>query len=114
VAAASIGNVEVAALLLDRGGDINGSGGLVAPGRALYWNNQRVIDLLLERGDQPPEPFDIAAAVKQQRGNFDIAYAGRGHEGPVDFRTASTRTCAISTLFGTSTASSARHCNRVG
>jgi len=50
VAAASIGNVEVAALLLDRGAAINGRGKWSPLEEALYWNNQRVIDLLLRRG----------------------------------------------------------------
>jgi ankyrin repeat protein len=50
VAAASIGNVEVAALLLDRGGAINGRGDWSPLEEALYWNNQRVVELLLERG----------------------------------------------------------------
>jgi ankyrin repeat protein len=50
VAAASIGNVEVAALLIDSGAAINGAGSWSPLEEALYWGNQGVIDLLLERG----------------------------------------------------------------
>jgi ankyrin repeat protein len=50
VAAASIGNVKVAALLLDCGAAINGPGKWSPLEEALYWGNQGVIDLLLERG----------------------------------------------------------------
>ncbi|HEY0431190.1 MAG TPA: ankyrin repeat domain-containing protein, partial [Pyrinomonadaceae bacterium] len=50
VAAASIGNVDIVAFLLDRGGAINGVGSWSPLEEALYWNNQGVIDLLLERG----------------------------------------------------------------
>lgn len=49
-AAACIDNVEIAALLLDCGAAINGTGSWSPLEEALYWNNQRVIDLLLERG----------------------------------------------------------------
>src|SRR5215212_4027486 len=49
-AAACIDNVEIAALLLDKGAAINGTGSWSPLEEALYWNNQRVIDLLLERG----------------------------------------------------------------
>lgn len=49
-AAASIGNREVAELLLDRGAAIDGTGGWSALEEALYWNNQNVVALLLERG----------------------------------------------------------------
>ena len=50
VAAASIGNVEVAAMLIDAGAAINGTGRWSPLEEALYWGNQGVIDLLLERG----------------------------------------------------------------
>jgi ankyrin repeat protein len=50
VAAASIGNVEIAALLLDFGAAINGTGSWSPLEEALYWNNQGVVDLLLQRG----------------------------------------------------------------
>ena len=49
VAAASIGNVQVAAALLDAGALINGTGWSPLE-EALYWANQGVINLLLERG----------------------------------------------------------------
>jgi ankyrin repeat protein len=49
-AAGSIGNVEVAAALLDSGALINGTGGWSPLEEALYWGNDRVIDLLIERG----------------------------------------------------------------
>ncbi|MDQ3174889.1 MAG: ankyrin repeat domain-containing protein [Acidobacteriota bacterium] len=49
-AAGSIGNVEVAAALLDAGALINGTGGWSPLEEALYWGNDGVIDLLLERG----------------------------------------------------------------
>ena len=50
VAAGSIGNREVAELLLDRGAVIDGTGGWSPLEEALYWNNQNVVALLLERG----------------------------------------------------------------
>ncbi len=49
-AAACIDNVEITALLLDRGADINGTGSWSPLEEALYWGNQGVINLLLERG----------------------------------------------------------------
>jgi len=49
-AAACIDNVEIAALLIDRGAAINGTGSWSPLEEALYWKNQRVIDLLLARG----------------------------------------------------------------
>ena len=50
VAAGSINNCAVAELLLDRGAAIDGTGGWSPLEEALYWNNQDVIALLLERG----------------------------------------------------------------
>ena len=50
MAAASINNVEITALLLDCGAAINGTGSWSPLEEALYWGNQGVIDLLLERG----------------------------------------------------------------
>jgi uncharacterized protein len=49
-AAASIGNVEAAIALLDAGALINGTGGWSPLEEALYWGNDGVIELLLERG----------------------------------------------------------------
>ena len=49
-AAACIDNVEITALLLDCGAAINGMSTWSPLEEALYWNNRRVIDLLLERG----------------------------------------------------------------
>ena len=48
--AACIDNVEIAALLLDRGAAIEGTGSWSPLEEALYWKNQGVIDLLLQRG----------------------------------------------------------------
>lgn len=50
VAAASIGNRAAAELLLDHGAAIDGTGGWSPLEEALYWNNQNVVALLLERG----------------------------------------------------------------
>lgn len=50
VAAASIGNVEAAAALLDAGASINGTGGWSPLEESLYWGNDGVTNLLLERG----------------------------------------------------------------
>ena len=49
-AAASIGNVEAASVLLDAGAQINGAGRWSPLEEALYWDNDGVINLLLERG----------------------------------------------------------------
>lgn len=49
-AAASIGNAAVAAALLDAGALINGTGGWSPLEEALYWGNDGVVELLLERG----------------------------------------------------------------
>lgn len=49
-AAACIDNVEITRLLLDNGAALNGTGSWSPLEEALYWNNQGVIDLLLERG----------------------------------------------------------------
>ena len=50
VAAASIDNRAAAELLLDHGAAIDGTGGWSPLEEALYWNNQNVLALLLERG----------------------------------------------------------------
>ena len=49
VAAGSIDNSAAAELLLDHGAAVDGIGGWSPLEEALYWNNRRVIDLLLER-----------------------------------------------------------------
>lgn len=49
-AAACIDNVEIAALLLDSGAAINGTGSWSPLEEALYWRNDRVRDLLVARG----------------------------------------------------------------
>jgi ankyrin repeat protein len=49
-ACASCDNVEVAALLLDRGAAVNGAGGWSPLEEALYWNSQGAKALLLQRG----------------------------------------------------------------
>ncbi|MDX6289952.1 MAG: uncharacterized protein QOH42_1751 [Blastocatellia bacterium] len=50
VAAASINNAAIAALLLDCGAAIDGAGSWSPLEEAMYWNNREVIDLLLARG----------------------------------------------------------------
>ena len=55
VAAASIGNIEAVESLLSAGAEINGIGNWSPLEEALYWGNQNVIDLLLERGIEPGE-----------------------------------------------------------
>ena len=50
VAACSIGNVEVAAALLDAGAAIDRPNGWSPLEEALYWGNNRMVALLLERG----------------------------------------------------------------
>jgi len=50
VAAASIDNRVAAELLLDHGAAIDGTGSWSPLEEALYWNNQNVLALLLERG----------------------------------------------------------------
>lgn len=50
VAAASIDNVPVATLLLDRGAAVDGTGGWSPIEEALYWNSGGALALLLDRG----------------------------------------------------------------
>jgi ankyrin repeat protein len=49
-AAACVDNVEIVALLLDCGADINGTGSWSPLEEALYWQNEKVRDLLVARG----------------------------------------------------------------
>jgi ankyrin repeat protein len=50
VACGSCDNAEVAELLLDSGAQVDGTGGWSPLEEALYWNSQRMIELLLRRG----------------------------------------------------------------
>jgi len=50
VACGSMDNVKIAALLIDCGAAIDGTGGWSPLEEALYWNSQKVAALLLERG----------------------------------------------------------------
>jgi len=50
VASAGIDNVAAAVLLLDHGAVLDGTGGWSPLEEALYWNSQRVLGLLVERG----------------------------------------------------------------
>jgi hypothetical protein len=68
-AAACIDNAEIVALLLDHGAEINGAGSWSPLEEALYWKNQKVIDLLLERG----------AAVDNLRKASALGRIDRGH-----------------------------------
>jgi len=49
-ACASIDNVAVGEFLLDAGAKVDGSGGWSPLEEALYWGNQKMIQLLLDRG----------------------------------------------------------------
>jgi ankyrin repeat protein len=90
-AAACIDNVEITALLLDSGAEINGLGSWSPLEEALYWNNRRVIDLLLERGasvhnlrmasalgrlDLMNRFFDSNGALKPEAGKIDWPFGG--------------------------------------
>lgn len=90
-AAACIDNVEITALLLDSGADINGLGSWSPLEEALYWNNRRVIDLLLERGasvhnlrmasalgrlDLMDSFFDSDGTLKPEAGKIDWPFGG--------------------------------------
>lgn len=90
-AAACIDNVEIAALLLDSGAAINGVGSWSPLEEALYWNNKRVIDLLLERGasvhnlrmaaalgrvDIMKSLFNNDGSLKPEAGKIDWPFGG--------------------------------------
>jgi ankyrin repeat protein len=75
-AAACIDNIEIAALLLDHGAAINGTGSWTPLEEALYWKNQSVIDLLLERGASVHN-LRIAAGL----GRTDLIEAFFGSDG---------------------------------
>lgn len=91
VAAASIGNREVAELLLDRGAAIDGTGGWSPLEEALYWNNQNTVALLLERGakvqnlrtaaalgrkDLIESYFNPDGSLKPEAGKIDWPFGG--------------------------------------
>lgn len=76
VACASCDNVEVAATLLDAGASINGSGAWSPLEEALYWGNDGVRDLLLERGASVHN-LRIAAAL----GRVDLIEGLFGSDG---------------------------------
>ena len=91
VAAGSIGNREVAELLLDRGAAIDGTGGWSPLEEALYWNNQNVVALLLARGakvqnlrtaaalgrsDLIESYFNSDGSLKPEAGKIDWPFGG--------------------------------------
>ena len=91
-AAACIDNVEVTAFLLDCGAAINGVGTWSPLEEALYWNNQRVISLLRERGasvhnlrlaaalgrtDLIESFFDSNGTLKPEAGRIDSPFGER-------------------------------------
>ncbi|HET9218681.1 MAG TPA: ankyrin repeat domain-containing protein [Terriglobia bacterium] len=84
-ACASCDNVEVAALLLDRGAAVNGTADWSPLEESLYWNSGRVRDLLLQRGasihnlrlaaglgrtDLIPSFFDTDGTLKAEAGRI--------------------------------------------
>lgn len=86
IAACSINNRAVAALLLDSGAAIDGAGGWSPLEEALYWNSRDVIELLLERGagvqnlriaaglgrtDVIENFFDADGSLKPEAGQID-------------------------------------------
>jgi uncharacterized protein len=90
-AAACIDNVEITALLLDSGAEINGLGSWSPLEEAVYWNNRRVIDLLLDRGasvhnlrmasalgrlDLINSFFDSDGTLKPEAGRIDWPFGG--------------------------------------
>lgn len=90
-AAACIDNVEIVRLLLDSGAALNGDGGWSPLEEALYWNNQRVVHLLLERGatvhnlriaaglgrmDLIEKFFESDGRLKREAGKIDWPFGG--------------------------------------
>src|SRR6185369_1919964 len=86
VAAGSVDNRAVAEMLLDHGAAIDGTGGWSPLEEALYWNNQNVLALLLERGakvqnlrtaaglgrtDLIESYFDADGSLKPEAGKID-------------------------------------------
>jgi ankyrin repeat protein len=91
IAAGSIDNRAVAELLLDHGAAIDGTGGWSPLEEALYWNNQNVLSLLLERGakvqnlrvaaglgrtDLIESYFDADGTLKPEAGKIDWPFGG--------------------------------------
>lgn len=91
IACASCDNVEVAALLLERGAAMSGNGGWSPLEEALYWNSQGVKALLLERGasihnlriaaglgrtDLTASFFDTDGNLKAEAGNINWPWGG--------------------------------------
>lgn len=86
-AAACIDNVEITALLLDCGAAINGMSSWSPLEEALYWNNRRVIDLLLERG-APVHNLRTAAALGRMdllKGLFNSDASLKPEAGKIDW-----------------------------
>lgn len=92
VAAGSIDNRPVAELLLDHGAAIDGTGGWTPLEEALYWNNQDVLALLLERGakvqnlrtaaglgrvDLIENYFNADGSLKPEAGKIDSPFTNR-------------------------------------
>jgi len=90
-AAACIDNAEITALLLGSGAEINGLGSWSPLEEALYWNNRRVINLLLDRGasvhnlrlasalgrlDLMKSFFDSDGNLKPEAGKIDWPFGG--------------------------------------
>jgi ankyrin repeat protein len=101
VAAGSIGNVEVAAALLDAGAAIDRPDGWSPLEEALYWGNDRVVALLLERGasvsnlrsaaglgrmDLLKSFFDTDGKLKPEAGKMNWPFGGPetcNHQGKI-------------------------------
>jgi uncharacterized protein len=90
-AAACIDNVEITTHLLDAGAEVNGLASWSPLEEALYWNNRRVIDLLLDRGasvhnlrlasalgrlDLMNSFFDSDDTLKPEAGKIDWPFGG--------------------------------------
>ena len=87
IAAASINNAAIAALLLDCGAAINGAGTWSPLEEALYWNNREAIELLLARG-ATIHNLRLAAALGRTdliEGFFDAGGALRPEAGQIDW-----------------------------
>ena len=86
-ACASIDNVESAEALLNAGADINGADGWTPLEEALYWRNQRMIEMLLRRGASVHN-LRIAAGLGRLdliEGFFDSEGSPKPEAGRVDW-----------------------------